>query len=60
MGTRCYHLEKHLKENAKHKHLVFLLNKVLISSTTIHSAKDGLFSSLYGGTLMNDGIHFLV
>ena len=30
MGTRCYHLEKHLKENCKHKHLVFLLNKVLI------------------------------
>ncbi|GJN31481.1 hypothetical protein PR202_gb19886 [Eleusine coracana subsp. coracana] len=28
MGTRCYHLEKHLKENCKHKHLVFLLNKV--------------------------------
>ncbi|KAK1650048.1 hypothetical protein QYE76_067853 [Lolium multiflorum] len=27
MGTRCYHLEKHLKENAKHKHLVLLLNK---------------------------------
>ncbi|CAL4922671.1 unnamed protein product [Urochloa decumbens] len=27
MGTRCYHLEKHLKENCKHKHLVFLLNK---------------------------------
>ncbi|KAM0840230.1 hypothetical protein ACQ4PT_059835 [Festuca glaucescens] len=27
MGTRCYHLEKHLKENAKHKHMVFLLNK---------------------------------
>lgn len=30
MGTRCYHLEKHLKENCKHKHLVFLLNKVPI------------------------------
>ncbi|PWZ58046.1 Nuclear/nucleolar GTPase 2 [Zea mays] len=27
MGTRCYHLERHLKENCKHKHLVFLLNK---------------------------------
>lgn len=27
-GTRCYHLEKHLKENCKHKHLVLLLNKV--------------------------------
>eukprot|EP00250_Pteridium_aquilinum_P024420 c29055_g1_i1 orf=442-2277(-) len=26
-GTRCRHLEKHLKENCKHKHLVFLLNK---------------------------------
>ncbi|PIA45543.1 hypothetical protein AQUCO_01600024v1 [Aquilegia coerulea] len=26
-GTRCYHLEKHLKEHCKHKHLVFLLNK---------------------------------
>lgn len=27
-GTRCYHLEKHLKENCKYKHMVFLLNKV--------------------------------
>ncbi|KAH6825204.1 GTP-binding family protein [Perilla frutescens var. hirtella] len=26
-GTRCYHLEKHLKENYKHKHMVLLLNK---------------------------------
>lgn len=26
-GTRCYHLEKHLKENCKHKHLILLLNK---------------------------------
>ncbi|KAL6635073.1 hypothetical protein ACP70R_027744 [Stipagrostis hirtigluma subsp. patula] len=27
VGTRCFHLEKHLKENCKHKRLVFLLNK---------------------------------
>ncbi|PKU80948.1 nuclear/nucleolar GTPase 2-like [Dendrobium catenatum] len=27
LGTRCRHLEKHLKENCKHKHMVFLLNK---------------------------------
>jgi nuclear GTP-binding protein len=27
MGTRCHHIEKHLKENAKHKHLIFVLNK---------------------------------
>ncbi|XP_057424283.1 nuclear/nucleolar GTPase 2 [Lotus japonicus] len=26
-GTRCYHLEKHLKENCKYKHMVLLLNK---------------------------------
>ncbi|KNA23503.1 hypothetical protein SOVF_024280 [Spinacia oleracea] len=26
-GTRCYHLEKHIKENCKHKNMVFLLNK---------------------------------
>lgn len=26
-GTRCHHLERHLKENCKHKHLILLLNK---------------------------------
>ncbi|KAG6421540.1 hypothetical protein SASPL_118096 [Salvia splendens] len=26
-GIRCYHLEKHLKANCKHKHMVLLLNK---------------------------------
>ncbi|XP_074318947.1 nuclear/nucleolar GTPase 2-like [Silene latifolia] len=26
-GTRCYHLEKHLKEKCKHKHMILLLNK---------------------------------
>ncbi|KAF3442523.1 hypothetical protein FNV43_RR16439 [Rhamnella rubrinervis] len=26
-GTRCYHLEKHLKEHCKHKNLILLLNK---------------------------------
>ncbi|CAM9443806.1 unnamed protein product, partial [Choristocarpus tenellus] len=27
-GTRCPHLERHLKKNASHKHLVFVINKV--------------------------------
>ena len=27
-GTRCTMVERHLSENAKHKHLVFILNKV--------------------------------
>ncbi|PON56900.1 Nucleolar GTP-binding protein [Parasponia andersonii] len=26
-GTRCYHLEKHLKEHCKHKNMILLLNK---------------------------------
>lgn len=26
-GTRCLHLEQHLRKNAKHKHMIFLLNK---------------------------------
>jgi len=33
MGTRCRHLENHLKKNARHKHLLLLLNKCdLVSS----------------------------
>lgn len=27
-GTRCPHLESHLKKNASHKHLIFVINKV--------------------------------
>lgn len=27
MGTRCRHLETHLRKNARHKHMLFLLNK---------------------------------
>ena len=26
-GTRCYHVENHLRKNASHKHLVIILNK---------------------------------
>ena len=26
-GTRCAHLERHLKKNAAHKHLILILNK---------------------------------
>jgi nuclear GTP-binding protein len=28
MGTRCKHIEEHLKRNLAHKHLVLILNKV--------------------------------
>lgn len=26
-GTRCFHVENHLKKNAKHKHLIIVMNK---------------------------------
>ena len=32
-GTRCRHLEQHLKKNARHKHLLLLLNKCDLVST---------------------------
>ncbi|KAK9676505.1 hypothetical protein RND81_11G081800 [Saponaria officinalis] len=32
-GTRCYHLEKHLKESCSHKHMIFLLNKCDLTPT---------------------------
>merc|ERR1719398_238523 len=28
MGTRCPHVEKQMRKSARHKHLVFVLNKV--------------------------------
>jgi len=27
LGTRCAHLEHHLRRNARHKHMLLLLNK---------------------------------
>ena len=35
MGTRCSRVEKHIKENAPHKHVIFLLNKCDLVPTTI-------------------------
>ncbi|CAM9298082.1 unnamed protein product [Discosporangium mesarthrocarpum] len=34
-GTRCPHLERHLKNNASHKHLVFVINKVDLVPTWV-------------------------
>nr|GEW15746.1 integrase, catalytic region, zinc finger, CCHC-type, peptidase aspartic, catalytic [Tanacetum cinerariifolium] len=30
-GIRCYPLEKHLKEHCKHKHMILLLNKIIMT-----------------------------
>ena len=27
LGTRCYHVEAHLRKNAPHKHVILVLNK---------------------------------
>lgn len=42
-GTRCRHLEKHLKENGKHKHLIFILNKVGAEDSSPHCCGLTLF-----------------
>lgn len=34
-GTRCPHLERHLKTNASHKHLIFVINKVDLVPTWV-------------------------
>lgn len=36
MGTRCRHLENHLKKNARHKHLLLLLNKCDLVSSRVN------------------------
>lgn len=35
-GTRCPHLERHLKKNASHKHLIFVINKVCYIRYTLY------------------------
>ncbi|KAL5606172.1 hypothetical protein BROUX41_006061 [Berkeleyomyces rouxiae] len=37
-GTRCRSVEKYLKNEAKHKHLIFLLNKTDLVPTTVAAA----------------------
>jgi nuclear GTP-binding protein len=37
MGTRCYHLEEHLKKNCPNKHLVCILNKCDLVPTWVAS-----------------------
>ena len=47
LGTRCRMAEKHIKEEARHKHLVFLLNKCdLVPSSVAVSLSKCLFFSL--------------
>lgn len=46
-GTRCLHLERHLRTEARHKHLLFLLNKcdlVRLKAHRCHSTCSGLAS----------------
>ena len=35
MGTRCRNVEKHIREETPHKHLVFILNKVDLVPTWV-------------------------
>ena len=40
VGTRCKHLEQHLRKNAQHKHMLLLLNKCdLVSLPSSHPSE---------------------
>jgi len=47
MGTRSPHVEKHLKRNAQHKHLVFVLNKCDLVPTWVTARWVALLSREY-------------
>ncbi|KAK6209153.1 GTPase required for pre-60S ribosomal subunit nuclear export and maturation [Pestalotiopsis sp. IQ-011] len=38
LGTRCYNVEKYLRQEAQHKHLVFVLNKCDLVPTSVAAA----------------------
>ncbi|KAK9837795.1 hypothetical protein WJX74_005209 [Apatococcus lobatus] len=47
LGTRCKHLEHHLKKNARHKHLLLLLNKCDLVPAWVTKRWLGHLSSQY-------------
>ena len=44
-GTRCRSIEKYIREEAPHKHLVFVLNKCDLVPTTIAVSTDSILNS---------------
>jgi nuclear GTP-binding protein len=48
MGTRSKKVEKHIKEAAKHKHLIFVLNKCDLVPTWV-AKRCVLHAWLFGG-----------
>ena len=44
-GTRCLHLERHLRSAARHKHLLFLLNKCDLVRSPPSLGLDSLFAA---------------
>jgi len=47
VGTRSKHLETHLRKNARHKHLIFLLNKCDLVSSMRSLVSVVLYSSIH-------------
>lgn len=47
IGTRCRSVEKYLKEEAPHKHLIFVLNKCDLVPTSVAVSDYPLFSFLF-------------
>ncbi|KAK8813193.1 hypothetical protein WA158_002785 [Blastocystis sp. Blastoise] len=47
MGTRCYHVEQHLQKFAKHKHMIFVLNKCDLVPTWVTKKWVAILSQEY-------------
>lgn len=47
LGTRCRSVEKHIREEKPHKHLIFLLNKVDLVPTWVTVSASPCLSSLF-------------
>ena len=46
LGTRCHSVEKYIREEAPHKHLIFVMNKCDLVPTGVAVSHDGFYLSL--------------
>ncbi len=53
LGTRCYSVEKYIREEAPHKHLLFLLNKCDLVPTSVAVSLRNFISSFMFATVQS-------
>ena len=52
LGTRCKHLEQHIKHNARHKHMLLLINKCDLVSALHQDISCLCFSAMVQAVLL--------